>query len=87
MQTMEWLNVRVALKQIRITQLSLGKVQLVVTKSTATTMLAQVILFVWEHNQAKVAVAIQVSTLVGRVMVLVRHMFALITVRMEELVW
>ena len=87
MKTMEWLNVRVARKQIQITQLSLGKVQLVVTKSTATTMLAQVILFVWEHNQAKVAVAIQVSTLVGRVMVLVRHMFALITVRMEELVW
>ena len=46
MQTMEWQNVRVALKQIRITQLSLGKVQPVITKSTAATMLAQVIQFV-----------------------------------------
>ena len=46
MKTMEWLNVRVARKQIQITQLSLGKVQLVVTKSTAATMFAQVIQFV-----------------------------------------
>ena len=86
MKTMEWLNVLVAPKQIPITQLSLGKVQLAVTKSIAATMLVQVIRFAWEHNQEEAAVAIQVSTQDGLVMVLARRMFALITVRMVEYV-
>ena len=86
MKMMEWLNVLVALKQIPITQLSLGKVRLVVTKSIAATMLVQVIRFAWEHNQEEAAVAIQVSTQDGLVMVLARRMFALITVRMVEYV-
>ena len=78
--------VLVTRKQIQITQHSLGKVQLAATKSTVVTMLAQVTRFVWEHNQEEVAVAIQVSTQDGRVMVLVKRMSALITVRMVELV-
>ena len=86
MKTMEWLNVLVAPKQIPITQLSLGKVQLAVTKIIAATMLVQVIRFAWEHNQEEAAVAIQVSTQDGLVMVLARRMFALITVRMVEYV-